>query len=228
MKPLIALSTDFGSDSTYVAQMKGVLLSALPECRIVDVGHSLAVHDVRAAEVHLRSVAFAFPLGVVHLVVVDPGVGSERAAIAVDVRGTRFVGPDNGVLGRYATMQGAQVVRLDREHLWRRPTAPTFHGRDLFAPVAAELAAGAALHSVGSQFDSARPSMLPLPILNGSDAQGEILGVDRFGNLTTNIPVAFGHRYRVRVDGNSVTWVNTYSDVDVGELVSLRGSDGYL
>ena len=140
----------------------------------------------------------------------------------------RFVGPDNGVLGRYATLNGAQVVRLDRKHLWRRPTSPTFHGRDLFAPVAAELAAGADLQSVGSPFDRARPSVLPPPVLNGNDAQGEILGAARFGNLTTNIPVAFGERYRVHIDGHSVTWVNTYSDVEVGELVSLRGSDGCL
>ena len=127
MSGLVALSTDFGSDSTYVAQMKGVLLSADPSLRVVDVSHSLPAHNIAAAELQLRGVGFAFPLGCVHVVVVDPGVGSNRRAIAVQVRGVRFVGPDNGVLGRFAEASGAVVVQLDRPEFYRQPEAPTFH-----------------------------------------------------------------------------------------------------
>lgn len=228
MTPMVAMSTDFGAESSYVAQMKGVIWSIAPEVRIVDVCHSLPAHDVRAAELHLRSIAFAFPIGCVHLVVVDPGVGSERHPMAVEVHGTRFVGPDNGLFGRLVALEGARTVRLDRAHLWRTPTAPTFHGRDIFAPVAAELAAGVSLREVGSPLAETVPSLLPEPRPTARGFRGVVLGADRFGNLTTNIPVRFGERFEVGVAGERPTWVETYAEVPVGTLVALRGSDGFL
>ncbi|MEO1175006.1 MAG: SAM-dependent chlorinase/fluorinase [Myxococcota bacterium] len=227
---LLALSTDFGADSTYVAQLKGVLISRAPGIPIVDVSHSLPVHNIRAAEVFLRAVAFAFPIGTVHAVVVDPGVGTERQPIAVQVKGMSFVGPDNGLFGRLIAIKGSKVVCLDRTHLFRTPVAPTFHGRDIFAPVAAELAAGTPIESVGSEIADTVPSTLPVASVVGALHYGEILASDRFGNLTTNIQCRAGAGYRVEVEGHDkpVPWVQTYGEVERGALVALAGSDGFL
>ncbi|MEM6533880.1 MAG: SAM-dependent chlorinase/fluorinase [Myxococcota bacterium] len=227
---VLALSTDFGADSTYVAQMKGVVLSRLPDARIIDVSHSLPAHNVRAAEILLRSVAFAFPLGTVHVVVVDPGVGTQRKPIALTVRGMTFVGPDNGVFGRLLSMDGAEAVWLDKEHVFQSPVAPTFHGRDIFAPVAAELAGGCGLEEVGSPVGETVASTLPEPDVDGAVSSGEVLSADRFGNLTTNIHCPHGARYRVSLEGRSqpLPWVSTYGEVEPGTLVALVGSDGFL
>src|SRR5690349_11848446 len=117
-QPLIALTTDYGSGSPYVAELKGVLLSALPDARIVDVTHDIKRHSIRDAEVVLRAVAFALPLGTVHVVVVDPGVGTARRGLAVSARGMYFVGPDNGVLARAFAEPGWRAVSLDRPAFW--------------------------------------------------------------------------------------------------------------
>ncbi len=225
-RPVIALTTDFGVGSPYVAQMKGVLLSASPDIVLVDVAHDLPAYDVRTAELLLRSTAFAFPLGTVHLVVVDPGVGGPRRAIAVAVRGMSFVGPDNGVLGALAAVQGAETVVLDRTALHRTPTAPTFHGRDIFAPVAAELAMGLPLAEVGTRITDAKPSTLPLALERGGALHGVTLGADRYGNLTTNILSSW--LGVVEVNGKRPRVVRTYAEASHGELVALSGSDGYV
>lgn len=226
---LVALSTDFGSDSTYVAQMKGVLLSADPSLRIVDVSHSLPAHNIAAAELHLRGVGFAFPLGCVHVVVVDPGVGSNRRAIAVQLKGMRFVGPDNGVLGRFASASGAAVVELDRPQFFRQPVAPTFHGRDIFSPVAAELALGLEITQVGTRLSDPVASHLPEPTEAAGWLRGEVLGLDRFGNATTNIPVRSSPaRVRLPELGLELRWVRSYWEASRDERVALVGSDGFL
>jgi S-adenosylmethionine hydrolase len=230
--PLITLTTDFGAGSAYVAQVKGVLLSALPTARLVDVTHELPAHDIAAAEVCLRGTAFSFPLGTTHLVVVDPGVGTARRALAVQARGMTFVGPDNGVLGVALAQPGARVVNLDRPELFRHPVASTFHGRDLFAPVAAELAAGLDLDQVGQSITDAQPSTLPPARFDVDSASGEVLAADRFGNLTTNLGVGelercFGD-WQASVDGRPLRRCATYGDADRGDLVVLAGSDGYL
>jgi S-adenosylmethionine hydrolase len=221
---IVTLTTDFGSGSPYVAQMKGVLLSAARDVTIVDIAHDLPPYAIADAEVLLRSTAFAFPLGTVHVVVVDPGVGSARRGIAVSLKGCFFVGPDNGVLGALATHPGAHVVSLDKTALHRTPTAPTFHGRDIFAPVAAELAAGVGLSVVGTPVVDPTPSTLPQ--YAEADGFGVVLTADRYGNLTTNIP-AQGVR-DVSINRQTLRWVRTYSDAKPGELIALSGSDGYV
>ncbi len=226
VKPIIALTTDFGVGSPYLAQMKGVLLSAIPDATLVDVAHELPAYDLRAAELLLRSTAFAFPTGAVHLVVVDPGVGSERRGIAVQVRGCFFVGPDNGVLGALATHPDARVVSLDVRALHRTPTAPTFHGRDIFAPAAAELAGGLTLDDVGTRITDPVPSTLPRPREQGGVIHGETLGADRYGNLTTNILAK--HLGSVTVAGKQLRTLRTYAEAGPGELFALAGSDGYV
>jgi S-adenosylmethionine hydrolase len=169
------------------------------------------------------------PLGTVHVVVVDPGVGTDRRAIAVAARGMTFVGPDNGVLGVALCQPGAHAVVLDRAEMFRAPLSNTFHGRDLFAPVAAELAAGLPLGEVGSAIDDAAPSTLPAPTLEAGRARGEALIADHFGNLLTNIPATeLDDSWRIEVDGRPATWVRTYGDSPDDQVLALCGSDGYV
>lgn len=227
--PLIALTTDFGYASPYVAQMKGVLYSALPDVRVVDVVHDIPPQSLRHAEVVLRAAAFAFPLGTVHVVVVDPGVGMPRRGIAVRARGMTFVGPDNGVLGLAVALPGAEIVSLDREFLFRSPVAPTFHGRDIFSPIAAELAGGLPLSEVGSSIDDPVPSNLPQPYIEPGRVVGEVLVADTFGNLLTNIPgVLVGEDWRITVAGRITERVRTYMSTSQRTLLSLVGSDGHI
>lgn len=230
--PLITLTTDFGFGSTYVAQLKGVLLSRIPTARIIDVSHDLAAHDIATAELHLRSTAFAFPIGTTHLIVVDPGVGTARRPIAVASCGMTFVGPDNGLLGVALAQTGARCVQIDQPGLFRQPVSPTFHGRDIFAPVAAELAAGLTLDDVGTEISDPVVSTLPAPQVEADRVVGESLGADRFGNLMTNLSVAviaaqLG-QFATRVAGDSVARCETYADTAPGDLMVLEGSDGYL
>lgn len=229
--PIITLTTDFGWDSGYVAQLKGVILSALPNVQLVDVAHALPPQSIRHAEVMLREVAFGFPLGATHVVVVDPGVGTGRRGIAVQARGHTFVGPDNGVLG-FAVMQpGASTVHLDRPAYWREPVSATFHGRDVFAPIAAELAGGIGFTDVGSVITDARPSTLPAWTRVGENVRGQTLVADRFGNLLTNVPAsAIDQRgaWSVQVGDVRLAGKSTYADAPVGQALALVGSDGYL
>lgn len=229
--PIVSLLTDFGA-GVYVAQVKAVLIEAAPRARLVDVAHDLPAHSIAAAELTLRSVAFTFPAGSVHLVVVDPGVGTKRRPIAVAARERLFVGPDNGVLGIAVAEPGAQVVVLDNDDLFRHPVAPTFHGRDIFAPVAAALANQRPLTDVGTVIDDPFPSTLPRPRGAPGRLSGESLGADRFGNLLTNLSSAelrtLLGTWRVAVDGTEVEWYATYGDAEPGALIALEGSDGFV
>lgn len=230
-RPVVTLSTDFGSGSAYVAELKGVLLSALPDVTIVDINHDIPPYSLRHAELGLRRTAFAFPLGTVHLLIVDPGVGTgTRRPIAVQARGMSFVGPDNGILALPLAQPDARCVVLDKPEFWR-PLSSTFHGRDLFATVAAELAGGLTLDDVGSPIAIAdtHPSHLPTLRKDQQVFQGETLLADRFGNLTTNISKSVAQTIQnITVDGRSVRLVDTYGAAPRGELVAMWGSDGYL
>jgi S-adenosylmethionine hydrolase len=209
--------------------MKAVILSALPGARLLDITHAIPPQSIRHAEVVLRGSAFAMPIGTVHLVVVDPGVGTDRRPIAVRARGLTFVGPDNGVLGVALADPHAQTVVLDRLELFRRPVAPTFHGRDIFAPVAAELAAGLALTDVGTPIDDALPSRLPRATRRDACIEGEVLVADHFGNLLTNISGQWLDRqWSVHIDDRPLRWVQAYGQGVAGELLVLCGSDGFL
>ncbi|OGQ80955.1 MAG: hypothetical protein A2289_12310 [Deltaproteobacteria bacterium RIFOXYA12_FULL_58_15] len=228
MLPLFALTTDFGPSSPYVAQMKGVILSGVPNARIVDVSHAIPPQSIRAAEVVLRSCAFCMPTGTVHVVVVDPGVGTDRRAIAVSTAGTVFVGPDNGVLGQITARPDAMVVALDNRALFRQPVSSTFHGRDIFAPVAVELACGLSLTDVGTPIDDPVASTLPKASARGNVVCGETLCADHFGNLLTNIPWRAANDARITVGGVPARVVETYGKGGDGELLAVGGSDGFL
>jgi hypothetical protein len=220
---LITLLTDFGTVDGYVAEMKGVLLTAAPGVQVVDLSHDIPPHEIDAARLAVARYWRRFPTGTIHLVVVDPGVGSQRHAIAVASDGRFLVGPDNGVLSPALLLHGASAVSLPVPS----DAAPTFHGRDVFAPAAAALARGATLESLGSPH--ARPVIRRTPeAVREADGwlRGEVIVVDRFGNVITNLIGV--HDGELRVGDRAIPFRRTYSDVASGELVALTGSSGLI
>lgn len=226
--PLITLLTDFGTADGYVAEVKGVLLTDAPGATLVDASHDLAPQDVDGARLALARYWLRYPPGTVHLVVVDPGVGTERAAIAVGSEGRWLVGPDNGVLTPALLRAGARAVRLPIP----ARSAATFHGRDVFAPAAARLAASVPLDTVGTPVDG--PVLRRTPEarrLADGGIEGVVITVDRFGNAITNL-VASGATAApggvLRAGDRVVPIRRVYADVEPGEPVALAGSNGLL
>jgi len=221
--PLITLTSDFGWGS-YVAQMKGVLLSRCPEARIVDLHHELPPQDVLAGRLFLQDVAPAFPPGTIHVAVVDPGVGTSRRGIVVR-GGQTFVGPDNGLFTGF--LDGAAVHALTEPRFQNDPVSPVFHGRDVFAPVAASLALGTAVESFGPEVPDPIRLELPPVVVNGAGVRGQVLYADHFGNLITNI-TGVEARSTVEIAGYRLALRRTYAEAGEGELLALTGSSGRL
>ena len=224
MPSLITLLTDFGTADGYVGEVKGVLCSMAPGVQVVDVSHDIAPHDVDGARLALARFWRRFPTGTVHIVVVDPGVGSKRAALAVAGEGRFLVGPDNGVLSPALLMSGARVVALPvPPH-----AAPTFHGRDVFAPAAALLASGVALDSLGTPFESPVVRRTPeVKRLDDGTVAGEVISVDRFGDLVTNLVAPRGGA--VEIAGRRLGVLKrTYADAPPGLPIALIGSSGLV
>lgn len=223
MRALITLFTDFGTADGYVAEIKGVLYELAPNVDVVDLSHDVPSQGVEHTRLAVARYWRRFPTGTVHLVIVDPGVGSERAALAVASDGRFLVGPDNGVLSPALLTSDAMTVRLSiPPH-----AAPTFHGRDVFAPAAAALASGAALESLGVAFATPVIRRTPNAVRTPDGALlGEVIAIDRFGNLVTNLVTTGDHvvefarrRLPLRV---------TYADVAPGTLVAMVGSSGLV
>lgn len=215
---VITLTTDFGLHDWFVGSMKGVILGIAPAVRVVDITHEIPAGEVRAGAFALAVSYRCFPVGTVHVAVVDPGVGSARPAIVARTPHGFFVGPDNGVLSWALREEAVQEVRrIDNTAWMRQPVSRTFHGRDVFAPVAARLAQGAAVQEIGPAVnDYVR---LPWP------ARPEVLHVDRFGNAITSlreIPA------RLTVAGRPLRIVEFYQQGRPGEPVALMGSSGFL
>ena len=223
MRPLITLLTDFGTADGYVGEMKGVLLSANPDTVIVDIAHDVSPQDIEGARLAVARYWRRYPPGTVHLVVVDPGVGTERAAIAVESDGRFLVGPDSGVLSPALLATDARTVRLTVP----RTASPTFHGRDVFAPAAARLAVRAPIDSLGSTLTAPVVRRTPEPrrLADGAIA-GEVIHVDRFGNAVTNLLAPHGGV--VEVSGRSLALVRTYADGPDGGYLALTGSSGLV
>ncbi|MCL4811060.1 MAG: SAM-dependent chlorinase/fluorinase [Vicinamibacteraceae bacterium] len=222
--PIITLMTDFGTADGYVAEMKGVILSNIPETTLVDVTHTIAAHDVVAARVALARYWPRFPQGTVHIVVVDPGVGTPREALIVEWERHFFVGPDNGVLTDALDQPGATAwaIRVDRQ------ASPTFHGRDVFAPAAAALVIGTPPSQLGRPL--ADPVRLPLPQprpVETGTVEGEIIAVDHFGNCVTNIRPAVPAG-TLECAGRRLRVCRTYGDAAEGEAIGVVGSVGLL
>jgi S-adenosyl-L-methionine hydrolase (adenosine-forming) len=223
MRPLITLLTDFGTADGYVAEVKGVLLSLAPEATLVDVSHDVTPHDVECGRLALARYWRRFPPGTVHLAVVDPGVGSDREALAVQSDGRSLVGPDNGVLSPALLLPGARAVALPVPP----GAAPTFHGRDVFAPAAAALATGTPLDALGQPHDAPVVRRTPEPRrAEGGAVEGQVISIDRFGNAITNCLGVRGGM--LEVAGALLPVARTYADAAPGALVALCGSTGLI
>ncbi len=221
--PLITLLTDFGTADGYVGEVKGVLCSLAPGAHLIDVSHDVAPQDIDGARLAVARYWRRFPLGTVHMVVVDPGVGSSRAAIAVESDGRFLVGPDNGVLSPALFSLDAQVIALDVP----AAAAPTFHGRDVFAPAAARLAMGVPLHELGERRHEPVRRRTPEPRKRPDGAvEGEVLTIDRFGNAVTNL-YARSDGW-LEVASTMLPVVRTYSEVAPNTRVGVVGSSGLL
>jgi S-adenosylmethionine hydrolase len=235
MPPLITLTTDFGRASPYVAVMKGVILSINPAANVIDLTHDIRPQDVRHACYFLTTAVPFFPAGTIHVCIVDPGVGSARAALYADTPDQLLVGPDNGVFTGVIRKLGCRAAgALTASRFWRTPTpSDTFHGRDIFAPVAAHLSLGVKYPEIAP--GAIDPVMLPkrCAVTFGKRWSGEVQFIDDFGNVITNVPTCKLKSLPVKVTlgGASlgvVRWVRTYSEAAPGELVCLFSSDGYF
>jgi S-adenosylmethionine hydrolase len=234
--PLITLTTDFGASSPFVAAMKGVILSLNPAARIVDITHAIPPQDIRAGAIALADITPLFPAGTIHIAVVDPGVGTARRIIYAEIGAQRYVCPDNGLLTRLAAREKPSKIKcITAEQWFRQPVAPTFHGRDIMAPVAAQL-------SLGLDPDLLGPPLTELVELDWPGAtkvahriDGEVTTIDSFGNLVTNISrdmlagVPTDESVTVACDEHETQGIfTTYADQPPMTLIALVGSTDML
>ncbi len=237
--PLFVLLTDFGHRDSYAGTMKGVIYSICENARIVDLTHTVEPQDVIGAAFVLRSSYEYFPPDSIFVCVVDPGVGGKRDIICMKAGGRTFLAPDNGLLSMLEAERKADAIRaVENKELWLDGVSTTFHGRDIFAPVAARLAEGAGIEKVGPRKRTIKALKLPKPVkTTAGTLKGEIVYIDQFGNLITNVgeatlqtnlPQAF-EDISVSVAGSKTKGISgSYGDVKEGELVALIGSSGYL
>ncbi|MFB0568249.1 MAG: S-adenosyl-l-methionine hydroxide adenosyltransferase family protein [Nitrososphaeria archaeon] len=236
---IITLLTDFGTRDTYVGAMKGVVLGISPTVRIVDLTHDVPKFNVRYAAFLLRSSTPHFPRGTIHVVVVDPGVGSPRKAVIVETRRSFLVGPDNGVLSPAARLEEVKrVVEIEDEKYMLPQRSKTFHGRDVFAPAAAHLARGVPLDEFGHFLHRIVELRSPEPQIRDDEIVCEVLHIDGFGNIITNIDPIFlsktgmksGSMIRVKsaLRAFRMQLCRTYSDVEKRKMLALIGSHGLL
>ncbi|TAE58160.1 MAG: hypothetical protein EAZ76_08285 [Nostocales cyanobacterium] len=231
---MIALLTDFGNDDVYVGVMKGVITTINPILQLIDLTHQIPPQNLAAARFALMNAYNYFPVNTVYLAVVDPGVGSKRRAIALQLENGYLVGPDNGIFsGIFSKYPILTAVELTNSEYWRlsQPSS-TFHGRDIFAPVAAHLASGVSLQKLGNKIN-------PDTLVNFSigecqsktnGIEGCIQYIDHFGNLVSNIPISYveGKTWCVQINGLTIPGCKTYSDVKMGEVLAVVGSHGFV
>lgn len=225
--------TDFGIKDHFVASMKGVILGINPEAKIIDITHDVPKFDVIRAALILRATYKWFPSGTIHVVVVDPGVGTSRKSIVIQTKNYFFIGPDNGVLSLAADDDGAITAR---EILPSGETSYTFHGRDLFAPTAAKLSMGMSLSEVGPIVVNYNRINLPRPIISGNNITATAIYVDSFGNVFTNITrenidAEYGSQLLVELENGihlTLTLEKSYGYVAQGKELAVINSEGYL
>jgi len=231
---VITLTTDFGTRDYYVGTMKGVILGITPEVSIIDLTHEIAKQEIAEAAIVLRSSRPYFPEGTIHVAVVDPGVGGHRRPILLESGGQRFVGPDNGIFS-YVIAPGWRAFELTSESLRREAISDTFHGRDVFAPAAAHLARGVDAAEFGPEITDLRRLQTRTASVYPGEVQGEVMHVDSFGNLITNVPAALfedavgDSPVTIEISGRRIEGVSrTYSDAARGALVAVFGSTDLL
>lgn len=251
MTPIITLTTDFGYDDAYVAAVKGAVLSVNPEASIIDITHSIEPQNILQAAFILNAAYRYFPKQTIHMAIVDPGVGSEREGIILRTPSACFVAPDNGILSyviddlfpiegpvtqstrdlsKVVFKAGVEVVAITDPRFWRRPVSPTFHGRDVFAPVAAGLSLDISIYEFGGKVNSLHVLPVPRPSL---DADGNLIGrvlhIDRFGNLITNVRSNDlpGKDVMIEAAGCCIEGISSYYAQKNG-IMALLGSTGHL
>ncbi len=236
MPAIITLTTDFGVGSHYVAALKGVILSINPAAVIVDITHSIPPQDIRQAALVLDDVCERFPIGTIHVAVVDPGVGTSRAIVYAQINQRHYIAPDNGLLSRLAARsRPSRLIKLENQEYWLRPVSTTFHGRDIIAPVAAHLSLGLDPAQLGPSVEHLATLQWPQPRLGENRLEGTVVAVDSFGNLETNITAEMlaGRPTDERVCivcGIYETFgiYRTYAEQPNGMLVALINSVGRL
>jgi hypothetical protein len=231
---MITLLTDFGTRDVYVGVMRGVITAICPGIRMIDLTHDIPPQDLYAARFNLLNAVPYFPEDTIHLIVVDPGVGTTRRGIAVETEAGILVGPDNGVMsGVWQRASIRQVVELTNPDYWRVATpSTTFHGRDIFAPVAAYLAKGVPIERLGEAIDPASLKRLDLPPVSKTNqgVNGVIQYIDHFGNGITTIPAnaVEGGSWQVTVGAIELSSQPAYGDIEPDQPLTLIGSHGWV
>ena len=252
MSFIITLTTDFGCDDAYVAAVKGAILSVNPDANVIDISHSIKPQNILQAA-FILSVAYRyFPKQTIHMAIVDPGVGGERQGIILKTPSAIFIAPDNGILSyiiddlasvgnpslteqshdlkEMVFKKGLEAAAITDPRFWRHPVSPTFHGRDIFAPVAASLSLGISLYEFGEKINSLHVLTIPKPSLDsGGNLVGQVLHIDRFGNLITNIRSNDlpGKNVVIEVAGYCIQGISDYYAQNKG-VMAVMGSSGYL
>jgi S-adenosylmethionine hydrolase len=245
--PIITLTTDFGTTGTYVAQMKGVILGINPRATIVDISHSIQPQAVVEGSYAISNAHHYFPKGTIHVVVVDPGVGTSRHPLLLSTPTAHYLAPDNGVLSQVllegydqppevlaqipqgafiSPPRGYRAYQLTVPKYWRHPVSNTFHGRDIFAPVAAHLSLGVTSRSLGRKLDLVRYLPAPMPYQDGDSLVGEVREIDHYGNLVTNIPASTlldSGEVNIQINDSTIFGLSSnYADSD--NLLAIIGS----
>lgn len=238
---MVTLLTDFGTADYFVPAVKGVILSINPQTQIIDLTHEIPAQDVAAGAFTLGACYHNFPAGTIHVAVVDPGVGSSRRAIVVQAGEHQFVGPDNGLFSYvYRREEHVRVFQIEREEWFRQPVSPTFHGRDVFAPIAAQLSKGLLPESVGREVFDFVKLEIPKPVVDGQRRViGAVIHIDRFGNCITNLTerelpnlqssTGNSQTPKLLLAGQQVTQFGSHFDAasDKASLFAYPGSAGF-
>jgi len=237
--PIITLLTDFGTRDPYVAAMKGTILKICADAKIVDISHEVPRFNIKHAAFLMIQTTQYFPEGTIHVVVVDPGVGTSRRRIMIETKKNFFIGPDNGVLIPAAEREGiSQIIEIRSTKYMLSEVSKTFEGRDVFAPVAAHLASGTPLESFGNLIKNVVRHPFQSPKISKDGISGEVIHIDVFGNLITNIGknhlraknIKFGEEIAVSINDRThkIPFLRTYGDSSKGEYLATIGSSGFL
>jgi S-adenosyl-L-methionine hydrolase (adenosine-forming) len=233
-QPILTMTTDFGLSDHYVGAMKGVILGICPQAQIVDITHEIGAYQITEGAFAIAQAYRCFPKGTVHVVVVDPGVGTARRPILMEAAGQRFIAPDNGVLAMIYAREKSKIRVISNDRYFHKPVSTTFHGRDIFSPVGAHVAAGVSPAKIGKLIDDYLRPAFQNPVQTGKRRwNGQVLKVDRFGNMVTNFEAAdfpdlSRRTFLFRLGPHEVgALARNYADTGPGELFAIVGSSGY-